>query len=72
MRLTESYQYKCNCVLVEPKDKNPDTIIEFAEEHGAIYYDEPDSKNYVATLRPNVGPELWTERALRRSIENRI
>lgn len=71
MRLTESNQYNCNCVLVELGDNDPDTIIEFAEEHGAIYYDEPDSKNYVATLRSNVGPELWTERALRKSIESR-
>ena len=75
MRLTESNQYNCNRVLVEPKDKDPDTIMEFAEEHGAIYYEEPvnilDDKTYVVILRPNIGPELWTERALRKSIEER-
>ena len=67
-RETYSTQYNTPCVIAEDGD-DEDDIIEFADDIGAHYWEgpEPEDKLYVVTLRPDVGPECWTERAIRRS-----
>lgn len=61
-----SEQYQLPCIVVEnPNDIEADSVIGMCESIGAVR--NVDGKEYVVELR-DVGPELWTEDALRRSL----
>lgn len=63
-----SEQYGCPCVVVFPNDC-ADTVIAHCRHMGAIYREDgPDDECFCVVLRFDVGPELYTESALRRSI----
>ncbi len=62
-------QYDCPCVVIEGPEE-PDAVIAFAKEIGAINRDEGD-EDYVIEFRHDdrlVGPEVYTEEALRSSL----
>lgn len=68
---TYSYQYGKPCVTPKP-EATADEVISYARLIGAVFevaYEEAVRKfMFVVTLRPEVGPELWSEEALRRSL----
>lgn len=67
MHTVWSDQYRCSCVVVYPSDKAID-IIEHCRIMGAIYHEDgPDDECFCVVLRFNVGPEIYTEAALRGS-----
>ncbi len=70
MRIQYSYQYQVNCVVIEDNDTARD-IIDFAKENEAVYYDGEDDCIVVDFCAPSrvVGPELYTESALIRSLQ---
>lgn len=64
-----SDQYQCLSVIVRgpvPYDR----VVEACRAQGAIYNDGEDDC-FVVTLRNDIGPELWTQRSLRGSLEAR-
>jgi len=65
MELTSADQYGISCVVAEDGD-TAQQVIDFCWEAGATR--QIDGIEYCVQLRPEVGPELWTERALRRSL----
>ena len=66
-RVVFSDQYNLACVSVENADMvQPDALISECELAGAIRYVE--GVEYCVQLRDDVGPELWTEDSLRRSV----
>lgn len=65
-----SDQYEKPCVI--PFGDSADKVIEHCRKMGAIYYEDgPDDECFVVVLRRDIGPELWTEDTLRRSIANK-
>lgn len=68
-----STQYGTLClVLAQGEALEPDIIIEECRELGAIFYEDgPDDECFVVDIGRGVGPELWTENALRRSVQAR-
>lgn len=55
------------CVAVDGDDRmGPDVVIALCEECDAVSHE--DGIEYCVQLRSSVGPELWTENALRRSL----
>lgn len=62
--LAWSDQYQKPCVVAHPAD-NADSIIAKCRKVGAVVND--DGEEFVVELRPDIGPELWTENALRRA-----
>lgn len=70
MRTGYSGQYGTPALIVEPDDAlSSQEIMDRCREIGATYYEDgPDDECFVVTLRPEVGPELWTPRSLARSI----
>lgn len=73
MRTGHSAQYDKPALIVEDGDDlTVQQIMDRCREIGAVYYEDgPEDECFVVTLRPNVGPELWTPRALTRSIVGR-
>lgn len=66
MREAFSDQYQIPCVDVEdPASTNADALISMCELIGAVR--RVDGVEYCVALR-DVGPELWTESALRKSV----
>lgn len=66
-RVTFSDQFNVACIAVENPDyMNADALIAICEDSEAILNN--DGVEYVVELRPDVGPELWNEDALRRSV----
>lgn len=65
MRSRWAAQYAVPAVVVEAGD-DADRVVAYARELGAVSYAEGDEA-LVIDLR-GVGPELYTERALRRSL----
>lgn len=75
-----SRQFKCQCAIPQ-QDETADAIIRRCLEVQAVVYepydpdglideDEVDREPlFVVQLRPDVGPEVWTEAALRTSME---
>ncbi len=62
-----SPQYE-TAALVPDGTLSPDELMDECREIGAIYSEEgPDDECFVIVLRPEIGPELWTESALRRA-----
>lgn len=66
-----SDQFELPCVSVEACDyAHPDSVIQLCEQIGAYRDIDPEGREYCAELcgeQRDVGPELWTESALRRS-----
>jgi hypothetical protein len=58
-------QYQSLCLVPHPDD-TADTIIQECRAVGAIRL--VDGEEFVVQLRDDVGPELWTEDSLRRSL----
>lgn len=73
MKTMWSDQYKKGCVVVEAGD-TLDEIIAKANDEGAFYFDGED-ECFVIDFRDKperqVGPELYTEEALRRSFSKK-
>ena len=65
MKQIEALQYGTACIQLHEGD-DVEEVIEFAEEQGAMYEEEPDDRLYVVEF-PGRFPELYTERALRGS-----
>jgi hypothetical protein len=65
MKPTYSKQYAIPCVLVASSEPAQD-VIDYCREVGAIL--NSDGEEFCVELRPEVGPELWTEDALRKSL----
>jgi len=67
MFVGRSTQYKCPAVFPEPGE-TADDIIRGCRKYGAIFREDgPDDECFVVAMRPNIGAELYTEAALRRS-----
>lgn len=67
MRESWSEQYSLPCVSVESPDfANADALIAMCGDLGAIR--RVDGIEFCVELRDEVGPELWTEESLRRSV----
>lgn len=67
MFVGKSEEYQCPVIFPEEGD-DVEQIIKACREEGAIFHEEgPSDELFVVQLRPNIGPELWTERALRES-----
>jgi hypothetical protein len=66
MRIVFSVQYGVPCVVAEAGD-TADDILEWCSEEGAVL-DHGDGDEFVVELRPDIGPELYTEAAIRRSL----
>lgn len=65
-----SSQYRCRCIILNKQNDPPaiDQLIERCRDVGAIYYEDgPVDECFVVDVGRGVGPELWTERALRGS-----
>lgn len=69
MYSTFSGQYGLPCVVAFPQD-SADDVITYARQIGAVRTD--DGEEFVVCLRLAIGAELWTERALRTSIDLRV
>lgn len=71
MRERWSDQYGIPCVSVESPDfANADALIAMCETIGAVR--TVDGIEFCAELRDDVGPELWTEESLRRSVGKKL
>jgi hypothetical protein len=64
MKVLYSDQYGTPAIL--PEGLTADEVIAACRENGAIFYEDSD-ECFVVILRPNVGAEIWTENALRKS-----
>ena len=70
MKTEYSRQYQCPSVIPDGAATYED-IVEACRDQGAIYYEDgPEDECFVVTLRPNIGPELWTPRALKNSFKS--
>ena len=68
MKAGHSFQYGTPCVIYNDPTETADDVIETCREIGAIFHEEgPDDECFVVELRRDIGPELWTEGALRRN-----
>lgn len=66
MTLCWSGQYRCRAVI--PNGATADAVVAACRAVGAVGYDREGVQEYVVVLREHVGPELWSEKALRKSI----
>lgn len=64
MTIGRSAQYGTAAIFPDGGE-TADDIIRMCREAGAIV--EEDGECFVVALRPRIGPELWTETALRKS-----
>lgn len=70
MHTIESDQYGCACVVVFPGD-TADKVIEHCQRMRALCWleaDAGDEPDFCVVLRHDIGPELYSESALRRSL----
>ena len=63
-------QYRTTAVVLGDGDRpTADELIEECRNIGAIFHEDgPDDELFVVDIGRGVGPELWTERALRGSL----
>lgn len=66
MDLIYSAQFNTACVVAEDGDTAQE-VIDHCWDSGSMR--EVDGVEYCVQIRPDAGPELWTERSLRRSLE---
>ena len=64
-----AFQYNTPCALLKKGDTvNAQDLIEFCRNIGAVYYEDgPDDECFVVDVDRGVGPEIYTESALRGS-----
>jgi hypothetical protein len=68
MHTVWSPQYRVPCVVALWRN-SADDVIDHCRDMGAIFHEDgADDECFVVVLRRDVGPELWTEQALRRSL----
>ena len=65
-RLSRFRQFNRCCIVPGPNN-TVEEIIYACTEVGAVFFDEGE-RQYIVQLRPEIGPEVWTEESLRRSI----
>jgi hypothetical protein len=73
VRLSRADQYRCPSIVVEQFD-TADAVVRAARMHGAVSYLEGDEAlvvDFQDSHARRVGPELYTEAALRRSLAGR-
>lgn len=74
LKVARSIQFECSCIVIETDDASPDDVIKLAREHGATYEEAEGTSFVVEFVLPraedNVGPEVYSESALRRSLTN--
>jgi hypothetical protein len=70
MHTVWSEQYRCPCVVVFPQDRSDD-VVDHCHAMGALFNDGDGEPSLCVVLRHDIGPELYSEDALRRSIEPR-
>lgn len=64
-----SRQFKCQCAIPQ-QGETADAIIRRCREARALAYEPGDPEPlFVVQLRADVGAEVWTEGALRSSLE---
>lgn len=64
-----SRQFKCQCAIPQPGE-SVDDIIKRCREARALAYEPGDPEPlFVVQLSADVGAEVWTEEALRSSLE---
>lgn len=65
-------QYNVRCIKLQPGAKfSSDDLITECRKVGAIFCEDgPTDECFVVDLGRGVGPEIWTENALRRSARN--
>jgi hypothetical protein len=66
MHVTFSDQYQIKCYVVEDGD-TAQQIIDRCREAGAVR--RVDGEEFCLDIRPDAGPELWTEDALRWTVQ---
>jgi hypothetical protein len=66
----DSEQYGCGCAVAF-WGNTADEVIEYCRAMECTV-DSGDGEQFCVALRPEVGPELWTETALRRSLDKRV
>lgn len=64
LKTTWSEQYNKPAVIA--KDETAAAVMELCLKLKATYYDG-DEVCFIVVLRPDIGPELWTQSALERS-----
>lgn len=71
MNMKQQYSTQYETAAIVPSDPfSPDDLMDECRRVGAIYYEDGlDDECFVVVLRPDIGPELWTESALRRAAE---
>ena len=67
MPIGHSEQYNCPALFPDGGE-TADDIIRKCRDAGAIFFEDgPDDECFVVSLRSDIGPELWTESAIRKS-----
>lgn len=67
MRLVWSSQYNIHCVVAEPGD-TATAVIDRCREPEISAFLTDDGVEFCVQLRDEIGPALWTEQALHRSL----
>lgn len=69
MRTQYSFQYDAPAVIPDGVT-DAGRVMALCRDAGALYFEDPESEPcYIVIIRPDIGPELWTERALRGSLK---
>lgn len=69
MQTEWSHQYRCRAII--PEGETPDMVMSACREMCSIVREDgPDDEVFVVVLRRRIGPELWTEDALRGSAQD--
>lgn len=66
MRVVHSEQFNIPCVVPDAGE-SADEVIEACLDQGALLDTDPDGREFCIQFRDDVGPELWTESAVRRT-----
>jgi hypothetical protein len=67
VKVTFADQWNIPCVIPQPGE-TADDVMQRCQEAGAIYTGEGE-EDFCVMLRPDVGPEIYSESALRRSLK---
>lgn len=65
MFVDEAGQWQIPCIVLEEGD-TADAVIKRCRQVGAVTHD--DGEQFCVFIRERVGPEMWTESALRRAL----
>ena len=68
--ISTSGQYGVPCIKIDQPGPSAEEVITACRDHGAVFYEDgPDDECFVVDIGRGVGPELYTERALRGSLK---